>query len=296
MLIAVGELLIDIFPDRHRIGGAPFNFAFHLKKMGLRVRFISRVGDDALGRELLGHLQAHGFSAGDIQIDREHPTGTVRVSLDARGVPTFTILQGVAYDFLVCPDGLLHDGVRLVYFGTLIQRTARGQACLKALRTDRPAKTRFLYDVNLRPGCYTPQLVRSSLSMSDIVKMNAAELEELMRLFPQRYDREGFVRHLMEVYGLEMVSITCGDQGSELYTPEGGFRTPGSIKTPVIDTVGAGDAYAAILAAGYLARWHPREILERASHFASRICSIPGATPENEDLYTELQGLLKGLP
>ena len=128
MVIVLGEILIDVFPDDRRIGGAPFNFAFHLKQMGVPVRFITRVGDDADGRQILARLRSAGFETADVQIDPHHPSGTVRVALDDDGVPRFTICEDVAYDHLdltAAPTADRH-APRMIYFGSLVQRTDGG--------------------------------------------------------------------------------------------------------------------------------------------------------------------------
>ena len=128
MILALGEILFDIFPDYRRLGGAPFNFAFHLKQLGFPVRFVSRVGEDRNGKEIRAAVKAHGFNPADLQVDSRHATGTVAVSLNDTGVPTFDILPNVAYDhidFTPAVGSLLED-CALIYFGTLIQRTDRG--------------------------------------------------------------------------------------------------------------------------------------------------------------------------
>jgi fructokinase len=128
MILALGEILFDVFPDYRRLGGAPFNFAFHLKQLGFPVRFVSRVGKDRNGKEIRAAVKAHGFSPADLQIDSRYATGTVAVSLNDTGVPTFDILPNVAYDYIDFTPavGSLLEDCTLIYFGTLIQRTERG--------------------------------------------------------------------------------------------------------------------------------------------------------------------------
>ena len=128
MIVVVGEILIDVFPDAERIGGAPFNFACHLKKMGFPVRFFTRVGQDRHGECILDRLQSTGFNLDDVQIDSVHPTGTVNVHLDESGVPHFDILENVAWDHLDlggCPVADAEDA-EMIYFGSLMQRSESG--------------------------------------------------------------------------------------------------------------------------------------------------------------------------
>jgi fructokinase len=291
MNLVIGEILFDIFPDYRRLGGAPFNVAFHLKHFGLPVRFISRVGADAEGAEIRKFLAGNDFHLDDMQVDSQHPTGKVQVLLDEKGVPQFDIVADVAYDYLEADSnvlGALGDRVGLIYFGTLIQRTDSGCRTLQLLLNRKDTRTQCFYDVNLRPKCYSRPVVQESLRQADHVKLNEQELAVLQEMFGWKGTPAEGVHRLMEANGLKTLSLTRGDAGSELFTTAGHFTAPPAAPINVVDTVGAGDGYAAVLIAGLLQGWRPERTLQRATEFATRICEIEGAIPTDASFYDRL--------
>lgn len=296
MILVIGEILFDIFVKSKRLGGAPFNFAYHLKQFGFPVRFISRIGMDDNGREILNRIQEAGFDPGDIQIDDAHPTGTVQVQVDQNGIPKFDILSDVAYDYIelnpeAYADHLLN--AELVYFGTLMQRTDPAFKQVQQFLDRKQADTVFFYDINLRPDCYSDKVIESSLFKTDILKLNADELRECIRITGLDNDGPPAIRHIMTQYSLHTVALTKGDAGSELYTPEGVRRSAPEPAEFIVDTVGAGDAYASMLAAGILMKWSLQKMLSRATAFASRICTIKGALPDSAAFYEPLRKQMK---
>jgi fructokinase len=295
MIIVIGEILVDRFPDYERIGGAPFNFAFHLKKLGLPVRFLSRVGDDPQGREIRDMLQRNGFGAEDVQIDKDHPTGTVNVTLDNQGVPQFDIVREVAYDFLDLSSLQAADATdwRMIYFGTLAQRTRRGFDGIRTFLSKARPSTDCFCDINLRPPHVRDEAVLSSLNQATILKLNDDELGRIGNLcgWPES-DREPEAL-LMRTYGIDMLAITHGSRGSTLIS---GGRTYHGAPVDVdgmMDTVGAGDAYAAILAAGYLNGISLPKTIDLATGFAATICTLPGAVPKDDHIYQNLREQLE---
>jgi fructokinase len=287
---------MDIFQDYQRIGGAPFNFAFHLKKMGFQVRFFTRVGDDGHGRQIVDMLKENGFSATDVQIDSRHPTGTVGVDLDERGVPHFDIRENVAYDYLKLDSlkDLDRDAVRMITFGTLAQRTDHGYSQIRHFITKKAAHSTCFCDINMRPPHVNFQAVENCLGESDILKLNDAELAVLQERIHGPRSQDAYVDSLMARFGIETVALTLGARGSALYQQgQVVYRGP-SADTVVADTVGAGDGYGAVLALGCLNGLAPARIIELAAGFASRICSIRGAVPEDEKIYNDLLNQIKG--
>lgn len=295
MVLAVGEILFDNFPEYRRIGGAPFNFAYHLRGLGFDVRFSSRVGDDENGKAILSFLRERGFGTELVQTDSAHPTGEVNISLDSRGIADFVILPDAAYDYLEADETLVNAlrESNLFYFGTLVQR-GRGFEGMQRLLSLRPGSAGVIYDVNLRRGCYSEEVIRASLENSDIVKLNDDELEAIREMFHVRGDERDFAGYLMERYSVTMVSVTKGERGSSLYTQDEYAEAgpPGDIK--LADTVGAGDGYAAVLAAGHLAGLRPAEIIETAAEFSARICEIEGALPGERDFYDSFKDRFHG--
>lgn len=291
MITVIGEILIDRFPEYERIGGAPFNFAYHLKQLGWPVRFITRIGDDADGRHILHQLAEHHFDLEDIQIDTDHRTGLVKIELDYQGVPQFDICKDVAYDHIdltSLPANYQNSG-QMVYFGTLAQRTEKGfQQYQQFLKQQTPSAKGFC-DINLRAPHVNREAIEASLHLADVLKLNSNELVRIGTFFNGPSSPEALINWAIETFNIKLMALTLGDQGSRAITPRGSINTAPQIMDNIIDTVGAGDAYAAILAAGLLKRVPLLRTLKLASQFAAQICTIQGAVPENSDLYDQLR-------
>ena len=297
MILVVGEILFDIFPDYRRLGGAPFNFAYHLKNFGFDVRFISRIGIDDTGKEILHKLELARFNLDDIQVDDEHPTGRVNVQLDPSGTPQFDIIPDVAYDyieFIPSDHAALSKAAKLIYFGSLVQRTQAGRKNLHAFLSDSASDSIDFYDINLRPDCYNKAIIEQSLLKADVLKLNTEELDKLKQMLSITATNEDLIHQLMRTHLISSLSLTKGEAGSELFTNLGRFSSKPAEAITVVDSVGAGDAYAAMLAAGLLKQWQPDNILERAALFASRICEIKGAIPDSASFYQPFKALFGG--
>jgi len=297
VILVTGELLVDIFPDYKRIGGAPFNFAYHLKNFGMPVRFISRIGRDAYGDEILAMLSRNQFDAADIQVDETHATGQVQVSFDRAGNPEFDIMPDAAFDYIdFTPYLSLTEQPEMVYFGTLIQRTEDGCARLQAFLDSLDPQVPCFYDINLRQGTHQPKVINHSLQRADIVKLNEDELHYIYQEILQTdAETESGVFALMDQYNIEVLSLTRGKEGSELFiNGREHFSVHAADVDPIVDTVGAGDAYAAVLALGYLRGWHPERILSNATMFSASICRIEGAVPEDADFYQHMRNMIEG--
>jgi fructokinase len=295
MIFVIGEILFDVFEKEKRLGGAPFNFAYHLINLGFPVRFISRIGNDNLGKEILTLLKQYHFNIDDIQIDDRHDTGTVVVQLSPSGSPTFHIRPEVAYDYIdFLPDKhvSLMDTANVIYFGTLVQRSSQGFKNIQKLMGLRRSDSLCFYDINLRQNCYSDKVILSSLGHADLLKLNEEELEECKRIFRFSKD-DAFIPFLMDKYALNTIAVTKGDQGSELYTKDGRFHSKTYPVSSIVDAVGAGDAYSAMLAVGTIKGWKPDRTLSMASMFASRICEIRGAIPESREFYDPVKEMMK---
>jgi fructokinase len=296
MILAIGEILFDIFPGYKRIGGAPFNFAFHLKNLGIPTRFITRIGNDADGKKIRQQLKQYGFITDDIQIDNRYNTGKVIVNLDTQGVPEFKILPDVAYDHIAFNPkiaSLLDENTRLLYFGSLIQRSECGFKTLQKILSQRHQNTKCLYDVNLRPQCFTKAIIINSLKQSDVLKLNDEELKIIKQMFEVEKKSREFIDFLMIKFDIEMVSLTKGEKGSCLYIENEEYCMAPNRTRKIVDTVGAGDAYTAILAIGFLNKCDPERILTVATDFASSICENEGAIPSSKSVYEKIKTLSK---
>jgi len=296
LIVVIGEILIDIFQDYQRVGGAPFNFAFHLKKLGFPVRFFTRVGNDQHGRRIIDLLIKNGFNEADVQVDHRHPTGTVSVDLDEQGIPHFDIRKNVAYDHLDLNVASVLDagGAEMIYFGTLLQRTDPGCSQVhRFLSRNTNSAIRFC-DINMRPPHVNVKAVAGSLHHADLLKVNEAELTDIQHAFDGPADKGDVTPWLMETFKISNVALTRGSRGSTFYNRDGQISSPAVAGPPIVDTVGAGDGYAAILAAGRLRKLPWGETIRQASRFAAQICGIAGAVPDNENFYDDFQLLMKG--
>ncbi len=291
-VLAVGEVLWDVFPETRRLGGAPFNFALHLRRLGLDCRFISRVGRDAAGAEILQRLRSEGFDPADIQVDEDRPTGVVQVDLDARGTPTFTILEDAAFDRIRCGnscEALLAGQPEIIYFGTLIQRTPAAANQIQVFLAGRPKASRTLCDINLRPRCVRREAVIASLEQADILKLNEEEFAALKAMLGHGGSDDAFLAALFSDFRLELIALTRGAAGAEMIAPGQRWRGTPPVVGAIADTVGAGDAFAAMLAFGLIRSWDAPRILDAALAFSARICAIRGAIPDNGAPYDEMK-------
>jgi fructokinase len=296
VILVIGEILFDVFPNYRRLGGAPFNFAYHLKNFGFDVRLISRIGMDDAGKEILHKLELFEFNLNDIQLDDVHPTGIVNVQLDNSGVPQFDIISDVAYDYIEFEPTYHLDLIgeaQLIYFGTLAQRSQTGYKNLQKFISFGASEALNFYDINLRPACYTKAIIEKSLSKTDILKLNTEELGKLRKMLSINKNNDALIRYLIGEYSLDTVSLTKGGSGSALFTKQGSFNSDAAEAVNIADSVGAGDAYAAMLAAGILRDWQPGKILQQASLFAGRICEIKGAIPDSPLFYEPLKPLFR---
>jgi len=288
-ILSIGEILFDIYPDAMHIGGAPFNFSHHMHQLGNQVAFVSKIGDDENGKEILRILKEWDYPIDSIQIDKDHPTGNVMVELNEKAIPTFTITPNVAYDFIEYDGGVhkLLDDVDLIYFGTLAQRCPVSQNTIQNILNNRLPTTKVFYDINLRQNYYSETILRESLQQSDIVKLNDYEFKFLKELLNLAHSEVEAVNAIIKKFGQSALCITQGEKGSVLYTEKEklDFTMPVEYQKDIVDSVGAGDAFAAILAFGMLKKWDLSTILKRATDFAADLCGISGAIPADSEFY-----------
>jgi fructokinase len=273
-----GEVLFDQFPDGSRIlGGAPFNVAWNLQAFGRSPRFVSRVGDDDEGRSILDAMRAWGMGTDDMQQDPVLPTGRVSVTLQD-GQPAYDIVNPCAYDAIGPYAG---PSVDLLYHGSLALRDTTSRAALEGLYSA-GAPTVFL-DVNLRSPWWDRATLDAALRRADWMKLND---EELALLGPTGGDDEAAVGAMFEHYGLAGLIVTYGADGALVMTRrEGLVRGDAVAVADVVDTVGAGDAFASVCIVGIIEDWPIATMIERAQRFAARIVGQKGATSTDTELY-----------
>lgn len=288
VVVGIGEVLWDIYQNEKHLGGAPANFAIHATQLGNRGVVVSRVGDDGMGQELLDTLKKRGIPTDYIQIDRQYGTGTVVVSLDIKGVPSFRCSENVAFDYLEFTEELAELAVTCdaVLFGTLAQRNPVARDSIRQF-LQKTEKGIRIYDPNLRGwDANTRNIVTQSLPLADILKMNTEEAQQLRDILPGSGPRRvDFYNYLFDTFGLKLIAITDGEQGCELRRPGERVRSPG-IPVEVVDTTGCGDAFAAGLITRYLQGASLQEIADFANLVGAFTATQFGAAPvySNKDL------------
>ena len=286
IVVGMGEALWDVLPDGKKIGGAPANFAFHAGQAGMDSRVVSAVGNDALGEEALATLEGKGLNIEAVaRVD--FPTGVVNVSLGEQGIPQYDICEGVAWDNSPFTPTLanLASQAQAVCWGSLAQRNEVSRKTIFSFLDAMPSDEERLkvFDINLRQQFYTLEIIEASCRRANVLKINDEELvlvSELLRLGAG--SPEVLCRSLMERYGLSILVLTCGANGSYVFTPvETSYRvTP---KVQVADTVGAGDSFTATLV-GELLRKTPVGVAhEHAVEVAAYVCTQQGAMAEWPD-------------
>jgi fructokinase len=275
-----GEVLFDLFPDGSTVlGGAPFNVAWHLQAFGGSPLFISRVGNDSLGRRIRNAMEAWGLSTAGLQQDSEHPTGTVEVRIEG-GQPAYDIVTNRAYDHIRA-DNVPPATPALIYHGMLALRNPVSAGTLSTLKKEYKAPV-FL-DVNLRPPWWNPQQVREALHDARWVKLNEDELDVLVEGASTPANK---IKTLLDSRSVELVILTCGSNGAAAFTRAGKAAEvePGA-DIPVVDTVGAGDAFTSVTILGLMLEWPLQQTVERAQEFASAIVGVRGATIQDKSFY-----------
>ncbi|SFN24607.1 fructokinase [Chryseobacterium oleae] len=287
--VCFGEVLWDIFPgEQRRIGGAPFNVAYHLFKMGLDVEMISSVGDDELGHELLQKINNWKIPTDHIQVTEEHPTSTVIASVDENNDAHYDIVENVAWDFIeTTPENqkVLSNADALV-FGTLAARNEKSKSTLFQLLE---VSSYNVFDINLREPYYDIRIINELLHKTQLAKFNKAELRMVLDFFKKEYkDEKDSIRYLQDQFGIREIIVSKGSKGA-LYAHEDQFYLYPTIPVEVKDTVGSGDSFLA----GFLSKRLQKEasaheIMAQAVSLGAFITSQEGACPEytQEDFFT----------
>lgn len=292
--VGIGELLWDLFPAGASLGGAPANFAYITGLLGDQGIVASRVGRDSLGGQALERMHRLRLGSDYVQIDSQHPTGTVNVAIDPQGQATFEIAHPVAWDFLEWTPAWrkLAEEANAVCFGSLAQRSPQSRATIHSFVNAVSADAIKVFDVNLRQSYYTREILADSMKLADIVKVNDEELPRIMELYglPHRNERLS-AETLLAEFTLKLVCITRGARGSLLVQKENFDEHPG-VRAKVADTVGAGDAFTAALLHEYLRGSSLRAMNEVANRVGAWVASRPGGMPVPDG---ELRETLAGM-
>mgnify|MGYP000312891819 FL=1 len=274
IIVGMGEALWDVLPEGKKIGGAPANFAYHVSQFGFDSRVVSAVGNDELGDEIMSVFKEKKLNT---QIERvDYPTGTVQVTLDAEGVPCYEIKEGVAWDNIPFTDELkrLALNTRAVCFGSLAQRNEASRATINRFLDTMPEIDGQLkiFDINLRQDFYTKEVLRDSFQRCNVLKINDEELVTISRMFGYPgIDLQDKCWILLAKYNLKMLILTCGINGSYVFTP-GVVSFQETPKVPVADTV----AFCASILNGKPVP----EAHKLAVEVSAYVCTQSGAMPE----------------
>jgi len=281
-IVSIGEVLWDVFEDSERLGGAPFNFAYHASRLGHEVLFLSAVGDDARGAAVLAKARDLGLRTDFVQVVPGMVTGTVSVRVDSAGQPDFTIHRPAAYDALALSGEDLERLAAMkpewLYYGTLYPFGAPGRGQVKSLSEAIPGARRF-YDINLRRDSYTPELLADLLPSADVVKLNDDEAVTIDSLFGRRHaPLAEFTEFWSCKFGWRAVAVTRGSRGCAVRIGEEYAEPPG-YAVKVADTVGAGDAFAAGFLHGLSMGWGANRTGDFANRVGALVASRHGGVP-----------------
>lgn len=283
-VVVFGEILWDIWETEKYIGGAPFNFAAHLKKLGGNPLLVSALGRDALGDEALERVRSLGLSPEFVARVPEE-TGSCRVSQDAEGRPIYRLVPDVAYDHIPLPEGLPDPAESMLYFGTLAQRSRASWRTLANLVSLRFSEV--FCDINLRPPFFTRDILLGCLTGCTILKVSREEYEiladlELIRVEDRGDYARSFCRAVVREYpNIHTVIVTRDKDGAMLYnarTEE--FILSRKPKSKLVSAVGAGDSFSAAFCANLLKGRSLAECQDRGVLLSDYVVTQPGAVPE----------------
>ena len=277
----MGEALFDCLPEGRKLGGAPANFAYHAGQFGLHSVAVSAIGDDALGHDIVAQLKEKNLPAVLEVVPFE--TGTVQVTLNAAGIPEYEIKEGVAWDNIPYTDALrrLAGETCAVCFGSLAQRNPVSRQTIKSFLDDMPDDDRVLkiFDINLRQHFYSREVLEESLCKCNILKINDEELQVLANMYSWNgISMKDQCWILLARYALKMLILTCGTDGSYVFTP-GAVSFQPTPRVEVADTVGAGDSFTGAFVASIIKGRSVEDAHQRAVNVSAYVCTQNGAMP-----------------
>ena len=284
-VVGLGEVLWDVLPEGKKLGGAPANFAYHAGQfLGMdNTIAVSALGEDKLADETIEALKEHGLNYLLPRVS--YPTGTVQVTLSGDGIPAYEIKENVAWDNIPYTPEIaeIAKNCHAVCFGSLAQRSVTSWATIRQFLDDTPADCLKIFDINLRQQFYTKDVIEESLKRCNILKINDEELVVIKRMYGyEELDMRGICEKMLTEYGLKMLVLTCGTNGSYVFAP-GLTSFQETPKVKVADTVGAGDSFTGSFCAAILNGKPMEEAHKKAVEVSAFVCTQNGAMPTLPD-------------
>lgn len=288
--LIIGEVLFDCFAEHHVLGGAPFNVAWNLCGLGLNPLLVTAIGEDEQGAEVRRAMQNWGLDESALQVDPQHATGRVEVTL-RDGEPSYRFWDDVAFDHIAAPpDAVRAQRLGLLYHGSLVFRSPHSRRTILELK--RALACPAFVDINVRQPYFAIEWLEELIEGAEHVKLNLDELWLLSGTAPDGAvswdDRLQSAAALQQQYQIGNVWLTAGGEGAAWLGPTGEFeQVPAAPVPALIDTVGAGDAFAAMVIRGILTGTRPQDSLHRAAAFAAQVCGIRGAVVADRSFYPQ---------
>jgi len=279
VIVGIGEILWDVFPNGKVLGGAPANFAYHVSQFGYEGYAVSAIGNDPLGNEIIDNLSSKDLK---YLVERTpYATGTVQVTLNGKGIPQYEICENVAWDNIPFTAEMeaLARRTQTVCFGSLAQRNNFSRTTINRFLDCVPKTALKIFDINLRQHFYTLELIEHALSRCNILKINDDEVIIVGKLFGWETKSElEICNQLLHSCDLEMVVLTKGTEGSYVVTQkETSFKPTPLVE--VADTVGAGDSFTAAFVSSLLHGQSISDAHQLAVDVSAFVCTQHGAMP-----------------
>lgn len=287
VVVGLGEILWDVFPERKILGGAPANFAYHISQFGFEGYAVSAIGNDNLGKEILESLGQKNLK--HLLQTTPFPTGTVQVTLSGAGIPSYEICENVAWDNIPFSEEMkkLAEKTDVVCFGSLAQRNEVSQKTIHQFLDAMSSDSLKIFDINLRLHFYNREIIEKSLQKANIFKINDEELVKIAQMFNIKGDEKAICEYFLKEFKLKVLILTKGTDGSLILTPSEVSSLP-TPKVQVADTVGAGDSFTAAFTAAYLHGKSLAQAHQLAVEVSAYVCQQHGAMPKLADTYLQI--------